>query len=109
MRGVELSGQTWKVEHGTPSAVWLGAPLVARGRILGVVAVQDYHDERAFGEDEKRLLTFIAEQAALAITNGIDRIVTIHSLLHRLGERRHRAAVRLQPHRPLKQPFGVST
>lgn len=94
MRGVELSGQTWKVEHGTPSAVWLGAPLVARGRILGVVAVQDYHDERAFGEDEKRLLTFIAEQAALAIERkraeqALRDSEERHRIMHRISEAVH--------------------
>ena len=94
MRGVELSGQTWKVEHGTPSAVWLGAPLVAQGRILGVVAVQDYHDERAFGEDEKRLLTFIAEQAALAIERkraeqALRDSEERHRIMYRISEAVH--------------------
>jgi len=60
-------GQGWAVEHGTPSAVWLGVPLVANGQTLGVMAVQDYHDERAYGEPERRLLAFIGEQTALAI------------------------------------------
>ena len=26
-----------------------------------------YHDERAYGEEEKQILTFVAEQTALAI------------------------------------------
>ncbi len=52
---------------GTPSAVWLGAPLVVGGQAIGVVAVQDYHDENVYGEEAKRLLTFVAEQAAAAV------------------------------------------
>lgn len=52
---------------GTPSAVWLGAPLVVDGRAIGVVAVQDYRDESVYGEEAKRLLTFVAEQAAAAV------------------------------------------
>jgi PAS domain S-box-containing protein len=55
------------VESGMPSAIWLGAPLTIHGRKLGVMAVQDYHDDAAYGEEEKQLLTFVAEQTALAI------------------------------------------
>jgi PAS domain S-box-containing protein len=79
------SGQDWSVEHGTPSAVWLGVPLVADGKTLGVMAVQDYHDQRAFGEQEKRLLTFIGEQTAVAIA----RKRAAEAL--RESEERHRA------------------
>jgi PAS domain S-box-containing protein len=55
------------VAIGTPAAVWLGAPLVVGGRAIGVVAVQDYRDERVYGDAERRLLTFVAEQAAAAV------------------------------------------
>jgi PAS domain S-box-containing protein len=55
------------IESGRPAASWLGVPLCFQGRALGVMAVQDYHDETAFGENEKQVLTFIAEQIALAI------------------------------------------
>ena len=46
---------------------WLGAPMIIRGRPLGVLEVFDYADENAYGEEEKQLLTFIAGQTALAI------------------------------------------
>lgn len=52
---------------GQPAALWLGAPLLIQGRAIGVIAVQDYHDPRAYGEEEKRLLMFVAEQAATAV------------------------------------------
>jgi PAS domain S-box-containing protein len=52
---------------GIPCAVWLGAPLIVAGRAIGVVAVQDYHDENVYGQEAKRLLTFVAEQAAAAV------------------------------------------
>jgi PAS domain S-box-containing protein len=61
-----LQAQGYK-PTGTPSAVWLGAPLIVGGRAIGVVAVQDYHDENVYGEEAKRLLTFVAEQAAAAV------------------------------------------
>lgn len=55
------------VESGRPAAIWLGTPLTFRGKTFGVMAVQDYQNERAYGEDEKAVLVFIAEQTALAI------------------------------------------
>jgi PAS domain-containing protein len=55
------------VEAGTRAAVWLGAPLMAEGRAFGAMAVQDYHEESAYGENEQQILTFVAEQTALAI------------------------------------------
>jgi PAS domain S-box-containing protein len=57
----------WHMQSGTPAAIWLGAPLTVRGRTIGVLAVQDYNNPSAFGETEKQILSFIAEQTALAI------------------------------------------
>jgi PAS domain S-box-containing protein len=57
----------WRLRSGTPSAIWLGVPLNLRGKTIGVMAVQDYHDEHAYGEEEKQILTFVAEQIAAAI------------------------------------------
>jgi len=53
-------------EVGAHAAVWLGAPLTIRGRTIGVVAVQNYRNPRAYGEEEKRILTFVGGQIALA-------------------------------------------
>lgn len=55
------------VESGTPAAIWLGVPLSVAGRPFGIMAVQDYRDPHAYGEEEKRILTFVAAQTALAI------------------------------------------
>jgi PAS domain S-box-containing protein len=57
----------WRLRSGTPSAIWLGVPLNLRGKTIGVMAVQDYQDERAYGEEEKQILMFVAEQIAAAI------------------------------------------
>lgn len=54
-------------QSGHPSAIWLGVPLTVEGRTFGVMAVQDQDDPRAFGEEDKRILTFVADQTALAI------------------------------------------
>ena len=52
---------------GQSAALWLGAPLMIDGRAIGVITVQDYHNARAYGEEEKRLLLFVADQAAAAV------------------------------------------
>lgn len=55
------------VQSGHPSAIWLGVPLTVGGRTFGVMAVQDQEDPEAFGEEEKRILSFVAGQTALTI------------------------------------------
>lgn len=54
---------------GAPQAIWLGIPLKLRGKTLGVMVVQDYENENAFGEAEKNLLMFVSDQ----ITQAIER------------------------------------
>ena len=61
--GIEAS----YVESGPPAAVWLGVPLLLHGKTIGAIAVQDYENELAYGEEEKQILTFVAGQIALAI------------------------------------------
>lgn len=55
------------IEKGSPTAVWLGVPLRVRGEIIGVMAVQDYENDQAYGPEEQQILGFVAEQTALAI------------------------------------------
>ena len=55
------------VESGRSAAVWLGVPLMNHGESIGVMAVQDYHNDLAYGEDEKQILNFVATQTAVAI------------------------------------------
>ncbi len=52
---------------GEPSAVWLGVTLKHEGKVRGVMAVQDYHNNKAYGENEQLILIFVSEQIALAI------------------------------------------
>ncbi len=63
----ELTRQGAYEPIGSPAAIWLGVPLSLHGRTFGVLAIQEYRDANAFGEDEKRMLTFVAEQIATAI------------------------------------------
>ena len=67
--GVVLEGleEAAYVECGDPAAIWLGVPLLLKGKPIGVLAVQDYENQRAYGEPEKQILTFVAGQIALAL------------------------------------------
>jgi signal transduction histidine kinase len=46
---------------------WLGVPLNARDRVLGVLVLQSYSPDITYGEDEKNILIFVSEQIALSI------------------------------------------
>lgn len=54
---------------GTPAKSWLGAPLVVGGDIIGAMIVQDLENEHRFNDDDKRLLSALAAQIAVAIRN----------------------------------------
>ena len=55
-----------KIE-GTPPKIWLGVPLMLEGKSMGVLAVQHYHDEKAFGSYEREFLEMIAPTVAATI------------------------------------------
>ncbi len=55
------------VSIGPPSIDWLGVPLKIKGRTIGVLTVQSYTEGVRYTEEEKNILTFIAEQVAMAI------------------------------------------
>jgi len=52
-----------------PNRSYLGVPLTARGRVMGVLAVQSRRPQ-AYGQDDVDLLTTIATQASIAIENA---------------------------------------
>ena len=52
---------------GTPTSIWLGVPLKVGGKTIGVIVVQDYENELAYGEEEKQILIFVSEQIAQVI------------------------------------------
>jgi PAS domain S-box-containing protein len=51
----------------TDSVDWLGAPLVARGEVIGVAAVQTYDRAVRLGPEDKDLFVFVSGQIAAAI------------------------------------------
>ena len=52
---------------GAPQAIWLGIPLKVGGKVIGVLVVQDYENEKAYGQDEMQLLSFVCEQISQVI------------------------------------------
>jgi len=51
----------------TPPLIWLGVPLKLDGKTFGVIAVRDYHNPKAYSEDDMLILTFVSEQIAQII------------------------------------------
>ncbi len=52
---------------GRPSMCWLGVPLSVGDHVIGVVVVQSYVEESAYGPIERDLLGFVATQIATSI------------------------------------------
>src|SRR6266576_3399361 len=52
---------------GAPSLDWIGVPLKAHDRTIGVLVAQTYTEGVRFGEREKDILQFVSTQVAMAI------------------------------------------
>jgi len=55
---------------GELSRSWLGVPLVAADKVVGVMAIQNYEQENLYGQQDLALFTTIADQVANAIANA---------------------------------------
>jgi PAS domain S-box-containing protein/putative nucleotidyltransferase with HDIG domain len=55
---------------GIPSRSFLGVPMRAGDKVIGVIAVQDYEQEDVYDEHHLELLTTIAAQATVALENA---------------------------------------
>lgn len=75
---------------GPRASCWLGVPLQIDDRVTGVIAVQSYRDEDAFGEHDQELLTFVAHH----IGNGLARKRAQDALREAHGDLEHRVAER---------------
>jgi signal transduction histidine kinase len=49
---------------------WLGAPMLLRGEVIGVIGLQSFDEEGVFDQGHQDLLMTIASQAAVAIENA---------------------------------------
>lgn len=79
------------VSIGPPSIDWLGVPLKIRGKTIGVLTVQSYTEGVRYSEEDKNILTYIAEQVAMAI----DRQQTTEAL--KKSEKEIRALIEAIP------------
>lgn len=52
---------------GTVPKIWLGAPLIIRNKVIGVIAIQSYTSANAYGKKDLDLLNSISQHIALAI------------------------------------------
>jgi PAS domain S-box-containing protein len=52
---------------GTDSVLWLGAPLITDRGVIGVVAVQSYHDEALYTAKDLDLLHYVAGTMSIAV------------------------------------------
>ncbi len=64
---VEMTSRGIIEAYGATVVDWLGVPLKAGGRTLGVLAVQSYTERVRYGQAEKDLLTFVSQHIAVAI------------------------------------------
>jgi GAF domain-containing protein/CheY-like chemotaxis protein/HPt (histidine-containing phosphotransfer) domain-containing protein len=55
---------------GTPAQSYLGVPILAEGRAMGVISVQSTGQAGRFGESDTRLLSTIAANVGVAIQNA---------------------------------------
>ncbi|MBN1301099.1 MAG: PAS domain S-box protein [Melioribacteraceae bacterium] len=52
---------------GEPAKIWLGVRLKIKDNVIGAIVLQDYENEKTYGEIEKDILIFVSEQIAMAI------------------------------------------
>ena len=56
-----------KVTLGTRPKCWLGIPLLIKGKAIGIMAIQDYHNSAAYSHEDVTLLELAASQIAIAV------------------------------------------
>ncbi len=52
---------------GAVPLVWMGAPLIVKDEVIGVVAVQSYLDENLYSEEDLHVLSMISDHMSIAI------------------------------------------
>ncbi len=61
------------VRLGPLSIDWVGVPLTANGRTIGVLVVQTYTEGVRYGVEDRDVLSFVSEQIAMAIERKRDQ------------------------------------
>ncbi len=68
MRRLVDAGEMAQV--GSDMVEWLGVPLVDRGAVIGVLAVQTYREDRRYASGDLELLSFVGQHIATALTRA---------------------------------------
>ena len=67
-KGMVAAGEVDSI--GVPGEDWMGVPLRADGKTIGVVVVQTYEPGQHYSEQDKDLLTFVGQHIASALTRA---------------------------------------
>ena len=91
--GVPMSGPSLELRHrhgvpfdavnGPDSADWLGVPVLRDDNVVGGIVVQNYHQSNVYSDDDRALLSYVAQH----ILTAIERREAREQLEHRVGER----------------------
>jgi PAS domain S-box-containing protein len=65
MKELEDLGEVESI--GPNSKIWLGVPLKVEEGIIGVLAIQSYHDSEAYNASDLRMLEFVSGQVSISI------------------------------------------
>jgi PAS domain S-box-containing protein len=63
----QRAASIFKIPTCTPSEIWLGVPLKTRDDIIGVMAVQSYHDPLCYDQTDMDVMVSVADQVAIAV------------------------------------------
>jgi len=87
---LEALGEIAPGRTGSPALCWLGVPLIVGDEVIGLVTVQSYTEESAYGAADEELLTFVATQ----IANSLTRRRSAESLRRAYEQLEHRVEER---------------
>ncbi|WP_240126066.1 bifunctional diguanylate cyclase/phosphodiesterase [Thermomonas alba] len=79
----ERLGIAFNENSGPDSADWLGVPMRRDGRVAGALVVQSYRQAGVYSEDDRELLTYVAQHVLIAL----DRREARRRLEARVAER----------------------
>ncbi len=63
----EMARQDMIKQMGSKAKVWLGVPLMSKGKAIGVIVIQDYENENAIQQSDQELLEFVSHQIGMTI------------------------------------------
>lgn len=72
---IKDNADKWAISHGIQplgemAYSWLGVPLLLGNQVLGIIIIQNYHQESVYDEHDRDLLMTIASAAAVALQNA---------------------------------------